>query len=152
MGGQFNYWGLWLDCEYGHGECSESCTTFKNYCQLSVNKQFEIRNIEVWAVGEKPKNEDVSDYHIKWLLINKSPYLHFSFNFFNFLSTFNQLIISQEEELRDSILEGHLEDKAVLEMAGRGRYSEGYRDDKPSDLEFQNWDKTMPHFIIFVYT
>lgn len=61
MGGQFNYWGLWLDCEYGHGECSESCTTFKNYTQLSVNKQFEIRNIEVWAVGEKPKNEDVSD-------------------------------------------------------------------------------------------
>lgn len=60
MGGQFNYWGLWLDCEYGHGECSESCTTFKNYSQLSVNKQFEIRNIEVWAVGEKPKTEDVS--------------------------------------------------------------------------------------------
>lgn len=59
MGGQFNYWGLWLDCEYGHGECSESCTTFSNYSQLSVNKQFEIRNIEVWAVGEKPKTDDV---------------------------------------------------------------------------------------------
>lgn len=59
MGGQFNYWGLWLDSEYGHGECSESCSTFKNYTQLSVNKQFEIRNIEVWAVGEKPSKEDV---------------------------------------------------------------------------------------------
>lgn len=60
MGGQFNYWGLWLDSEYGLGECSESCTTFQNYTQLSVNKHFEIRNIEVWAVGEKPKNDDVS--------------------------------------------------------------------------------------------
>ena len=43
-----------------------------------------------------------------------------------------------DEEPRDSILEGHLEDKAVMEMAGRGRYSEGYRDDKPTDIEFQN--------------
>ncbi|KAJ6624117.1 MTOR-associated protein MEAK7, partial [Pseudolycoriella hygida] len=54
MGGQFNYWGLWLDSEYGKGECSESCTTFRNYVQLGVNKNFTIRNIEVWAVGEKP--------------------------------------------------------------------------------------------------
>lgn len=60
MGGQFNYWGLWLDSEYGKGECSESCTTFKNYTQLSVHKNFQIRNIEVWAVGEKPKKETVS--------------------------------------------------------------------------------------------
>lgn len=60
MGGQFEYWGLWLDSEYGHGECSESCTTFKNYTQLSARKNFEIRNIEVWAVGEKPLSEDVS--------------------------------------------------------------------------------------------
>ncbi|XP_055300789.1 MTOR-associated protein MEAK7 isoform X2 [Sitodiplosis mosellana] len=102
MGGQFNYWGLWLDNEFGQGECSESCTTFKNYTQLSANKKFEIRNIEVWAVGKKPKKE------------------------------------SEDGEPRDSILEGHLEDKAVMEMAGRGRYSEGYRDNKPTDIEFQN--------------
>lgn len=59
MGGQFNYWGFWLDSEYGKGECSESCTTYKNYNQLSASKQFEIRNIEVWAVGEKPIKEEV---------------------------------------------------------------------------------------------
>lgn len=59
MGGQFNYWGLWLDSEYGKGECSESCTTFKNYVQLGVNKNFTIRNIEVWAVGEKPVKDTV---------------------------------------------------------------------------------------------
>lgn len=38
----------------------------------------------------------------------------------------------------DSILDGNIEDKAVLELAGRGRYSEGFRDGKPSDVEFQN--------------
>lgn len=36
-----------------------------------------------------------------------------------------------------SILDGNVEEKAILELAGRGRYSEGYRD-KPSDLEFQD--------------
>lgn len=43
-----------------------------------------------------------------------------------------------EEQQMDSILSGHTEDKVIMEMAGRGRYSEGYRDDKPSDIEFQN--------------
>lgn len=64
MGGQFNYWGLWLDSEYGKGECSETCTTFRNYVQLGVNKNFTIRNIEVWAVGEKPVKSTVSDCNL----------------------------------------------------------------------------------------
>lgn len=59
MGGQHNYWGFWLDSEYGKGNCSESCTTFQNYTQLAANKAFTIRNVEVWAVGEKPTKEDV---------------------------------------------------------------------------------------------
>ena len=58
MGGQFKYWGLWLDSEYGIGECSESCTTYKNYIQLAATKNFKIRNIEVWGVGDKPAKED----------------------------------------------------------------------------------------------
>lgn len=59
MGGQFDYWGLWIDSEYGIGECSETCTTYKNYIQLSATKSFKIRNVEVWGVGEKPKSEEV---------------------------------------------------------------------------------------------
>lgn len=59
-GGQHGYWGLWLDSEYGAGECSESCTTYKGYQQLSSNKKFTIRNVEVWAVGEKPATESDS--------------------------------------------------------------------------------------------
>ncbi|XP_061399374.1 MTOR-associated protein MEAK7 [Musca vetustissima] len=61
MGGQFGYWGLWLDCEYGIGQSSESCTTFKEYNQLSKRKDFRIRNLEVWGIGDEPKQGDDSD-------------------------------------------------------------------------------------------
>jgi TLD len=55
MGGQHNFWGLWLDSEYGLGESAESCTTYQGYTQLSATKNFKVRNIEVWAVGPVPK-------------------------------------------------------------------------------------------------
>nr|CAD7569365.1 unnamed protein product [Timema californicum] len=58
MGGQFNYFGLWLDAEFGVGHCSETCTTYKNCPTLSSNKNFETHHVEVWAVGSKPKVED----------------------------------------------------------------------------------------------
>jgi hypothetical protein len=51
MGGQFEYFGLWLDAEFGKGHCSESCTTYTNYRMLSATKYFEIDHVEVWAVG-----------------------------------------------------------------------------------------------------
>ena len=68
MGGQFDYWGLWLDSEFGQGQCCESCTTFKNYVQLSVQKDFVIRNIEVWAVGEKPVKDEVRLFSVNILV------------------------------------------------------------------------------------
>jgi len=54
MGGQYNYWGLWIDSHFGVGECSESCTTFKNYKMLASKKKFRIYKLEVWGVGERP--------------------------------------------------------------------------------------------------
>lgn len=71
MGGQFNFWGLWLDSEYGLGESSESCTTYRGYIQLSATKQFKIRNIEVWGVGSKPVTEDVIKNIIVLLKLNR---------------------------------------------------------------------------------
>lgn len=65
MGGQFNYWGFWLDCEYGIGQSSESCTTFKDYNQLSKRKDFRIRNLEVWGIGDEPKQNDDSDEEVE---------------------------------------------------------------------------------------
>lgn len=54
MGGQFRYWGLWLDSEFGHGECANVCTTYKNYAMLSSNKKFSVRHLEIWGVGPAP--------------------------------------------------------------------------------------------------
>lgn len=65
MGGQHDYWGIWLDNEYGKGSCSESCTTYKGYQQLSANKEFLIRNMEVWGVGEKPVKEESTERNTK---------------------------------------------------------------------------------------
>ncbi|CAG2065725.1 unnamed protein product, partial [Timema podura] len=69
MGGQFNYFGLWLDAEFGIGHCSETCTTYKNCPMLSSNKNFETHHVEVWAVGSKPKVEEDDEM----LTIAKSP-------------------------------------------------------------------------------
>ncbi|XP_022190634.1 MTOR-associated protein MEAK7 isoform X2 [Nilaparvata lugens] len=54
MGGQHNYWGFWLDAEFGKGKCSESCTTFSNYKTMSANREFTIKHLEVWGVGPAP--------------------------------------------------------------------------------------------------
>lgn len=58
MGGQFNFWGLWLDSEYGNGQSSESCTTYRDYVQLSKRKDFRIKTLEVWGVGDEPTKDD----------------------------------------------------------------------------------------------
>ncbi|KAK0096558.1 hypothetical protein PV326_005179 [Microctonus aethiopoides] len=57
IGGQFNYPGLWLDCDYGSGKSSISCTTFQNYIQLSGKENFTIKHLEVWGVGAVPEME-----------------------------------------------------------------------------------------------
>lgn len=54
MGGQHDYWGLWLDSEYGKGETSTSCTTFADYHQISHSKDFAYRHLEVWGLGQPP--------------------------------------------------------------------------------------------------
>lgn len=54
MGGQFEYFGLWLDADFGKGHSSESCTTYRGYQMLSGAKNFEINHIEVWGVGPIP--------------------------------------------------------------------------------------------------
>lgn len=58
MGGQMDYWGLWLDAEYGIGQSNVSCSTYSDYSMLSASKDFKIDSLEVWCVKEKPKNDD----------------------------------------------------------------------------------------------
>eukprot|EP00062_Callorhinchus_milii_P005142 gi/632944312/ref/XP_007887441.1/ PREDICTED: TLD domain-containing protein 1 [Callorhinchus milii] len=56
MGGQHNYFGLWIDSDYGtgHSKAKPRCTTY-NSPQLSGKENFAIDVLEVWAVGASPK-------------------------------------------------------------------------------------------------
>lgn len=99
MGGQFDFWGLWIDCSFGDGQSVESCTTYRDYVQLSKRKQFKIRNMEVWAVGDLPvKDED-----------------------------------EEGEGQKRSVLDGNLEDRAMLEIAGKKMHSDGLREPNMDD-------------------
>lgn len=57
MGGQLDYFAIWIDSEYGKGKCSPSCTTF-NCPQLSGKPEFSIDMVEVWAVGPEPTDDE----------------------------------------------------------------------------------------------
>ncbi|XP_074142434.1 MTOR-associated protein MEAK7 isoform X1 [Sminthopsis crassicaudata] len=53
MGGQLDYFGFWLDCDFGkgHSKANPRCSTY-NSPQLSCRENFELDCVEVWAVGE----------------------------------------------------------------------------------------------------
>uniref|UniRef100_K7G6W1 MTOR-associated protein MEAK7 n=1 Tax=Pelodiscus sinensis TaxID=13735 RepID=K7G6W1_PELSI len=57
MGGQHDYFGLWIDSDYGkgHSRAKPRCTTY-NSPQLSANENFTLDGMEVWAVGELPES------------------------------------------------------------------------------------------------
>uniref|UniRef100_T1J516 MTOR-associated protein MEAK7 n=1 Tax=Strigamia maritima TaxID=126957 RepID=T1J516_STRMM len=56
FGGQLDYFGVWLNADFGTGKCSPTCITF-NCPQLSAAQEFEISAVEVWRVGSEPKDE-----------------------------------------------------------------------------------------------
>ncbi|RUS70044.1 hypothetical protein EGW08_022193 [Elysia chlorotica] len=63
MGGQFEYFGLWIDQSFdrGHSKAGErGCTTYGSP-QLSEQQDFEIDSIEVWAVGRKKEGDEEDD-------------------------------------------------------------------------------------------
>ena len=60
MGGQFDYFGLWINQEFGegHSRARPKCTTYDSP-QLSSKEDFTIETVEVWAVGPLPKKPQV---------------------------------------------------------------------------------------------
>ncbi|CAG2199486.1 unnamed protein product [Mytilus edulis] len=62
MGGQFNYFGFWIDHSFNHGhsKAGPRCTTYGSP-QLSKSADFTVEMVEVWAVGPEPKSEDSDD-------------------------------------------------------------------------------------------
>ncbi|GCB67923.1 MTOR-associated protein MEAK7 isoform X1 [Scyliorhinus torazame] len=57
MGGQFHYFGLWVDGDYGggHSKAKPRCTTY-NSPQLSAQEHFVIDSMELWRVGNPPED------------------------------------------------------------------------------------------------
>lgn len=58
-------------------------------------------------------------------------------NALNYDESFKYFSMAFQDETGNGslILDGNVEEQAILELAGRGRFSEGYRD-KPSDIDF----------------
>ncbi|XP_008562469.1 PREDICTED: TLD domain-containing protein 1-like [Galeopterus variegatus] len=56
MGGQHEYFGLWVDVDFGkgHSKAKPTCTTY-NSPQLSAQENFQFDRMEVWAVGDVPE-------------------------------------------------------------------------------------------------
>lgn len=65
MGGQHDYFGLWIDSNYGkgHSRAKPRCTTY-NSPQLSANENFTLDAMEVWGVGDIPESAVVSEYNV----------------------------------------------------------------------------------------
>ena len=72
MGGQLEYFGLWLDAEYGNGKCAPSCSSF-SAPKLSKNENFIYHHMEVWGVGEEPQDEDDIEDGAGGGALNKDP-------------------------------------------------------------------------------
>ncbi|XP_075925845.1 MTOR-associated protein MEAK7 isoform X2 [Petromyzon marinus] len=56
MGGQHDYFGLWLDSDYGrgHSRAKPRCTTYGSP-QLSAREEFSLSAVEVWGLGSPPE-------------------------------------------------------------------------------------------------
>ena len=62
MGGQFDYFGLWIDDTFntGHSKAAPKSTTY-NSPQLSAAPEFEVDTIEVWGIQpQATENPEVS--------------------------------------------------------------------------------------------
>ncbi|KAM3918340.1 MTOR-associated protein MEAK7 [Leptodactylus fuscus] len=53
MGGQHEYFGFWIDSNFGkgHSKAKPRCTTY-NSPQLSATEEFSIDSLEVWGLGD----------------------------------------------------------------------------------------------------
>ncbi|XP_012725840.2 MTOR-associated protein MEAK7 isoform X1 [Fundulus heteroclitus] len=74
MGGQHDYFGLWLDCDFGrgHSRARPRCTTYGSP-QLSADENFTLDSVEVWAVGNPPQPAEAEEEEGKKSVLNVDP-------------------------------------------------------------------------------
>lgn len=70
LGGQLDYFGIWIDSEYGKARCAPSCSSYHSP-QLSEDEFFHYDHLEAWAVGEEP--EDLDDNGEKKSALDQDP-------------------------------------------------------------------------------
>ncbi|XP_005102865.1 MTOR-associated protein MEAK7 [Aplysia californica] len=108
MGGQLEYFGLWIDQEFdiGHSKAgAKGCTTYGSP-QLSGDAEFQVDCLEVWAIGKEKRKDGEEDE-------------------------------DEEEDTADNAKGGEKsildkmssEDKAILEMVDRGTISDAMREE-----------------------
>uniref|UniRef100_A0A1B6C7T1 MTOR-associated protein MEAK7 n=1 Tax=Clastoptera arizonana TaxID=38151 RepID=A0A1B6C7T1_9HEMI len=73
MGGQFGFFGFWLDSDFGHGESSDFCITYRNYEMLSAEPKFNIRHLEIWGVGDPPPTPEELGERPTTSVLDKDP-------------------------------------------------------------------------------
>ncbi len=55
MGGQLDYFGLWLGAEdYGRGKSAPSCSSYQSPQLAKAGQDFEYDHLELWGLGEEP--------------------------------------------------------------------------------------------------
>ncbi|KAI8432545.1 hypothetical protein MSG28_013542 [Choristoneura fumiferana] len=133
MGGQFDFGGIWVNADpFGEGSSAESCSTYRGYKRLSKEPKFRIRSLEVWGVGEKPLTVRDSNTSVGSVLdTHKSDQKFLALTGKPTISDGLRATEALEDERDVSVLDVNPEAKAILDMAGRTRHSEGIREPPP---------------------
>ncbi|KAM4733453.1 LOW QUALITY PROTEIN: MTOR-associated protein MEAK7-like [Anableps anableps] len=151
MGGQHDYFGLWLDCDFGgHSRARPKCTTYGSP-QLSGDEDFALV-VEVWAVGKPPAGRDrclrsrveklqelleeqscfCSSLEASWGQMNPavllSPQLSLLLHSSSERLTVCLVFQEEEEEGKKSILNVDPEVQAMMELTGKTLHSEGFNE------------------------
>jgi len=72
MGGQIDFFGLWLDSEYGKGKCAPSCSSYASP-QLSKEESFTFDHVEVWGIGDEPVEDEDEEAASGGGVLDKDP-------------------------------------------------------------------------------
>ncbi len=106
MGGQLEYFGLWIDGDFetGHSKAQPTSTTYGNP-QLSASEVFVLDHVEVWCV-KQPERDERS--------VNGG---------------------AKKGGKGRSALDKHADVVEMLEMAGRKMYSKDVRDTEEEEQQ-----------------
>ena len=110
MGGQLDYFGLWIDSEYGKARCAPSCSSYSSP-QLSESEYFHYDHLEVWAVGKL-------NFKVKKKVLFRCNQINLSGE---------EAELEDEDGIRKSALDLDPEAQAVMEMMGKTFVSKDVR-------------------------